>query len=190
MKENPETVAPKKVSRKRRQQKRSAWILSGIVAAMMVPRLASGLMRPIQAQNQATVTVPTATAVTAQGKAEAALTTFFTLLDEQRYEEATTYYGGSYDVLVEYNPDDAANHGALLRDACTRNGFQCLPLKRVHDAQAQADGSYVFTVTFAQDDGSLLTQPTDSGGTRSEFAFRVMPVNGRYLVQDLPVYLP
>lgn len=187
---DPETQ-PKPIPRKKRKQKRSAWILTGGLVVMMVLRMAAGLARPLQASSHPTTVPATATAVTDAARAEAALTTFFNLLVEHRYEEATTYYGGSYDALISVNPQDSTNHGTLLQDACTQDGYQCLPVKRVKSVQQQTDESFVVTVTFAQEDSSLLTQPTGTNGTfRTEFPFTITRVNGRYLVQDLPVHLP
>lgn len=181
-----------KVYVKNHKQKRSAYILSGMLISMMLLRLVTGLIRPSpsssasQANHAATATV-VATPNT-QDIAQSALQKYFQLLHDHRYTEAVTYYGGSYDELASLNPDDASNHADLLKDACTQNGYQCLTVKSVTGAEAVDSDTYTFRVEFTQDDGSLLVRPSDQAGVDSfVFPFTVKQVEGHYLVQELPI---
>lgn len=183
---------PKPKSGGNRKQKRSAYILSGVLISMMLLRLVTGLIRPSPSSTASRAShTATATAVATpntQDIAQSALQKYFQLLHDRRYAEAVTYYGGAYDELASLNPDDASNHADLLKDACTQNGYQCLTVKSVTGVEAVDSGTYAFRVEFAQDDGSLLVRPSDKAGVDTfVFPFTVKQVEGHYLVQELPV---
>jgi hypothetical protein len=95
--------------------------------------------------------------------AEQALLHFFEDLHAGRYAEAAELYGGSYEVPIDHNPPvDPNDHAALWRNACTINGGQCLLIRSV-----------------------ILRTSV------SEFSYRVITADGgRFLVQDLPPYVP
>jgi hypothetical protein len=124
---------------------------------------------------------------------------FFGHLSAGRYEEAGQLYGGSYEVLSEYNPTlDPHDHAAMWQAACTSNGFLCL---RVRSAHLQEDGSakaeYRFLVEFSTPDDQLFVRGPCCGASEtemppeSEFLFAVVRTeDGAYRVQDLPVYIP
>lgn len=179
--------------KKRRSSKgrRSAIILSAVLIGMMVIRMVAGLVRPNRSTGANVSSVATATAVAtpnAQEIAQSALQRYFQLLHDGRYAEAMTYYGGSYDELARLNPDDAASHADLLKDACTQNGYQCLTAKTITRAEAVAADVYTFQVEFAQADGSLLVRPSaDAEVDAFAFPFTVKVVEGNYRVQELPV---
>jgi heat shock protein HslJ len=130
-------------------------------------------------------------------QAREALQTFFSLLHDQRYSEAVQYYGGDYETLREWNPTVLGDdHAKLFQNGCSQNGLQCLVIKTVLQEEEISTGQYLFTVEFAQDDGSLFTRGPCCGVTETEmppvsqFAYTVRKVNGQFLVQELPVYVP
>lgn len=119
-------------------------------------------------------------------QARAALQEFFSLLYDQRYEEAIQYYGGDYDILQEWNPTVAGDdHAQLFQNGCILNGLQCLGLMTVLQEQEVSPGQFLFTVEFVQDDGRLFSRGMDS-----QFTYTVRNVDGVFLVQELPVYVP
>lgn len=183
-------VTPGK-KKKSSKGKRSAYVLSGVLIAMMLIRLVAGLVRPTPsaASRANNTTTPTAVApASTQEIAESALEKYFQLLHDGRYAEAMTYYGGSYDELASLNPDDASSHADLLKDACTQNGYQCLDVKSVTGVEAVSADAYAFRVEFAQEDGSLLVRPSDQTGVDTfVFPFTVKHVGEDYLVQELPI---
>ena len=128
--------------------------------------------------------------------ARAALTAYFDALNAGRYDEAAQLYGGGYAVLVEDNPSISADdHAALFEAACKVNGFQCLKIKEIiKDNQPSFDLSG-FVVQFAASDGTVFKQPAIEGnGTqqpeRTDFEYSVRKVAGKFLVQELPPYVP
>jgi hypothetical protein len=183
-------MAPHK-KKKISKEKRSAYILSGVVIAMMLIRLVAGLVRPTPtaASRTGNAVAPTTVAThTPSEIAASTLETFFNLLHDHRYAEATTYYGGSYEDLAALNPDDADSHANLLKDACTTNGYQCLTVKSVSAGDEAAADTYSFNVEFGQADGSFLVRPSGETGIDAfAFPFTVKHVGDDYLVQDLPV---
>lgn len=128
-----------------------------------------------------------------------ALTAFFDHLNAGRYPEATELYGGSYEVLIGYNPDlDPQDLAGLFRNGCTVNGLQCLEVRDARlQEQVPATGEYRFLVEFSTADGELFVRGPCCGATEeempseSEFLFTVVRGgDGEYRVQDLPVYVP
>lgn len=131
--------------------------------------------------------------------ARQALVSFFDRLSVGDYGGASEWYGGSYAVLAGYNPDvGLENHEELFRNACTLNGFQCLPVRSARQVGGSADaGEYKFSVEFSIANGELFVLGPCCGATeaeqpaQSEFVFRVVEVaEGEYHVLDLPVYVP
>jgi hypothetical protein len=131
--------------------------------------------------------------------AQGVLIEFFKYLNDGDYLSASSLYGGSYEVLAEYNPElDLEYSAALLRNACTINGFQCLQVQSVTLQQGGAHtGEYRFVVEFLAPDGGRFILDPCCGSTetdmapRSQFEFTVVHIGeGTYQVQDLPIYAP
>ena len=119
--------------------------------------------------------------------AELALKAFFGALNDGRYSAASQLYGGSYDVLRQYNPHLGANDRFnLLKAACEQNGFQCLRVRRI--VANDYDGSeYRIVVEFAGADGGRFVRAIDG---QSRFAYVVRGgSDGRFRVLDLPPYV-
>jgi hypothetical protein len=143
-------------------------------------------------------TIQPATAADDQSEAEAALITFFDLLQTGRYTEAAEYYGGSYESLARWNPAvDASDHAELLRNGCTVNGLQCLQPRAVTQMESTPTGEYTFLVEFETTGGDLFVLGPCCGADETEqppvsqWSFHVLKNNaGRYLVMDLPPYAP
>lgn len=132
--------------------------------------------------------------------ARAVLVAFFDALNGGWYAEAAVQYGGSYEGLVDMNPDvDPTDHAALLERACTTNGFQCLRVKEIVQQVQDSPDSYTFTIEFLNPDGSLFVRGACCGASetdmppQSRFDVVVMsvPQAGNALrVQNLPIYVP
>jgi hypothetical protein len=117
-------------------------------------------------------------------KAREALFQFFSLLQAGRYDEAIAYYGGDYDVLRDWNPNvPADDYAQLFENGCTVNGLQCLAIRTVDPGVELEGGMYRFMVDFAAPDGSAF-------GAERQFTYTVKQVDGKFLVQELPVYVP
>jgi hypothetical protein len=131
-------------------------------------------------------------------KARNALTTFFELLHQREYEEAAALYGGDYQGLRDSNPLLAPqDYVALLTNGCEINGLQCLQVKRIVDEKVVSVAEYHFTVEFLNQDGSLFVRGPCCGGNatdfppESQFAYTIIrDCAGRFLVLELPVYVP
>ena len=119
-------------------------------------------------------------------QAREALLTYFSLLHDQRYDEAVYFYGGSYDLLRDWNPTVEPNdYATLLKNGCTINGLMCLEAQTIVQEETVSSSEFQFVVEFMNEDGSLFML-----GQQSQFTYTVMKVYGRFLVQDLPVYVP
>ena len=129
--------------------------------------------------------------------ARQALTDFFDHLNTGKYEEADAIYGGTYEQLVEFAPSlDVNDHAALWENGCEVSGLQCLTVRSVMYLEQTGD-ILVFNVEFNNADGALFVRGPCCGAdetempTVSQFSFRVQETpEGRYLVLDLPVYVP
>ncbi|NUQ86747.1 MAG: hypothetical protein HUU11_18770 [Anaerolineales bacterium] len=129
--------------------------------------------------------------------ARQALVAFFDSLNQGQYAEAAESYGGDYEVLIYHNPTlDPDDHAALWMNACTINGAQCLPV-RTATLKEQFGDEYVFVVEFSNPDGTLFVLGPCCGGSEtdfppvSQFEYRVQKTaDGKFVVLDLPVYVP
>ena len=132
-----------------------------------------------------------------EAQAQQVLLDFFSNLEQGNYASAQEVYGGSYEALVEINPDlDPDDHVTLLQNACQVNGFQCLDVRVVTFNELTSKGEYIFTVEFENPDGSLFELGSCCGETPTtspqfQFEYRVVESSdGSFLVLDLPVYVP
>jgi hypothetical protein len=130
-------------------------------------------------------------------KARDALTSYFSLLQEGRYTEATDYYGGDYEILRGWNPDvDGDDYVTLFTRGCTANGLMCLPVGDIVTEEQVSATEFRFTVEFVNDDGTQFVRGPCCGATeeemppQSEFTYTVKKVDDKLLVQELPVYVP
>jgi hypothetical protein len=129
--------------------------------------------------------------------ARAALTAYLEHLNEGRFEEAVKYYGGSYEELVYFNPDiDQSDHASLFEAACTINGMVCLPLMNVVDEAQISSAEFRITVELKDEDGKQFVFGPCCGADPAEeppqtqFLYTVLKVDGEFLVQEPPIYVP
>jgi hypothetical protein len=129
--------------------------------------------------------------------ARAALTAYLEHLNEGRFEEAVKYYGGSYEELVYFNPDiDQSDRAALFEAACTINGMVCLPLMNVVDEAQISSADFRITVELQDEDGKQFVFGPCCGADPAEeppqtqFLYTVLKVDGEFLVQEPPIYVP
>jgi hypothetical protein len=120
------------------------------------------------------------------------LVRYFKLLHDGYYDEAVKLYGGSYDMLAEWNPDVPANHyGQLLAAACDAQ-LRCLGVSRVVYAKALSTSQFEFAVEFKNDDGTTFERKAccgSSGPPNSQFTYTVEKRGGEMRVLGLPVYV-
>jgi hypothetical protein len=128
--------------------------------------------------------------------ARQALVDYFSALDQGQYAWAISLYGGSYEPLVEMNPDiDSFDLDRLWENGCTLNGLQCLPVRSA-TIKEQTDNTFVFTVEFNNPDGSRFVLGPCCGADATQmppveqFTYQVDKKDGKFLVMDLPVYVP
>jgi len=120
-------------------------------------------------------------------QAREVLQAYFDLLHDGRYAEAASYYGGNYEILWEWNPTVAHDdHATLLENGCKVNGLHCLAIKDIAGEEEISSGEYLFTVEFlAGDGGTFVSEPSIE-----QFSYTVKKVDEKYLVQELPIYVP
>jgi hypothetical protein len=127
-----------------------------------------------------------------------ALTAFFAHLHAGEYEQAAGLYGGTYDVMIDHNPEiDPDDRAALFRNACTINGAQCLETGRVVLEEQSTPTKFRFAVQFKNEDGSLFELGPCCGATEADqppqsvFMYTVVKSTADdYVVLDMPVYGP
>lgn len=130
-------------------------------------------------------------------QAKDVLMRYFDCLEGGDFEEAANLYGGSYELLQNYNPDlDSDDREEMLSRACYQNGFQCLQIQVATFNELTEKGEYIFTVQFLDAEGELFVLEACCGEqpeTPPEFQFEYRVVKngyGDYQVLDLPVYVP
>jgi len=131
-------------------------------------------------------------------QASHALQSYFNALQAGLYQEAAQWFGGSYEPLQAMNPDIAPeNTVALFERACTLNGYHCLEMDSLLLTHVTQAGNYHFEVSFTDSEGNLFVVNPCCGADLETlppawlFQFSVqVDANGRYKVQELPVYTP
>jgi len=137
------------------------------------------------------------TALTGSEQAIEALEAFFERLSKEDYAGAAELYGGSYETLVNWNPEiPESNTESLWQKGCQINGLQCLTVRSAKLVE-ESDGELVFTVEFNNPDGELFVQGPCCGADEtqmppaSQFQVRLQKTpQGGFLVLDMPVYVP
>lgn len=125
-----------------------------------------------------------------------ALVDYFSALSQGQYGKAVALYGGSYESLIDMNPEvNSFDLEGLFENGCTINGLQCLEVRSATLKEQNGD-TFLFTVEFSNPDGSLFILGPCCGASATEmppveqFTYRVDKKDGRYLVMDLPILLP
>ncbi len=145
-----------------------------------------------------TLTASMDTSSTDSDKAYDTLKSFFSLLSKGHYAEAAGLYGGSYEMLVSFNPEIGMNdQAALWQNGCQINGLQCLTVRSAELVRMDVD-IFVFVVEFNGAGGSLFVREpccgadeTQSSLPVSQFEVRVQKtVDSKFMVLDMPVYVP
>jgi hypothetical protein len=142
--------------------------------------------------------VSTATPNSNEAQAQKALVEFFRLLHDGDYLGASDIYAGSYQWLIDVNPDlPATDHARLLQQGCQFNGLMCLEVLRAEPAQMVSPTEYLFQVEFQLEDGSLFVLGPCCGADETEmppistFQYRVLQAeDGSWMVEKLPQYVP
>jgi hypothetical protein len=127
-----------------------------------------------------------------------ALTDFLENLHTGKYDKAAQLYGGTYEIMINHNPEILPeDHVALLRNACTINGAQCLEMRSATQDEKISGSQFIFSVEFQNADGSLFVLGPCCGEndadfqSRSSFLFEVSKsTGGTFLVMDMVPYAP
>jgi len=130
-------------------------------------------------------------------EAEKTVTQFFQLLSTNDYSQAAGMYAGDISDLQYLNPSiDETEIETLWRNACTINGFQCLPIKRILNVEKFSLNEYHLRVEFQNPDGSLFLLGPCCGASEeemppvSQFDVYVIERSGDYYITSLPVFVP
>jgi hypothetical protein len=131
-------------------------------------------------------------------QAEKVLIDYFSALNQGDYSKAVDHYGGSYEILQEYNPNlEPEDHIALLKAGCELNGLMCLPVQEILSVQTSDPHEFIFEVEYANPDGSVFFLGPCCGETEetmppiSTFMVEVRcQGEGSCQVLDLPPYVP
>ena len=148
----------------------------------------------VQVEVSATATISAISiAISDDQVASSTLVEFFEHLNAGRYEEAGHLYAGTYQIMIDQNPAiDPQDHVALLRNACTINGFQCLQIRVVGIDRKPSHTEYIFGVQFQNNDGSLFVLETEAATMPiSFFEIKVIKTpQSEFCVMDMPPYMP
>ncbi len=125
------------------------------------------------------------------------LESYFEALNRGDYAKAAALYGGEYETLTGWNPDvDPHDRAILWERGCQQNGLQCLTVRSA-TLKDQNGEAFTFIVEFNNPDGSLFVLGPCCGADetdmppQSKFNYRVIKsAEGKFLVMDLPVYVP
>lgn len=139
---------------------------------------------------------PSPTAPAEITQAEAVLIGYFAALAAGDYSNAAEVYAGPTESLEANNPDvNPDDLPRLLERYCTQNGGVCLPVESFLRREAAAADTFVFSVQFANRDGTTFEigpccGEEDTGQRTREFTYTVLLLEGEFKVFELPPYLP
>jgi len=123
-----------------------------------------------------------------------ALVAFLEAMRDGDYAAAEALYGGSYEVLTDWNPTlDPSDEVGLLEATCTSQ-LRCeLTVRRILGGLEVAEG-WEFWIEFQDPEGQLWSSGpccgSDTDPTVSQFLFVVAPGPEGPRVLTLPVYTP
>ena len=100
--------------------------------------------------------------------------------------------------MIEHNPSiDPSNHAALMQNAGKINGAKCKEVKTTGLGRKVSTMEYDFMVDFQNTDGTLFGRGQDCEGNETDsppqsmFIYTVIKdVRGKFLIMDMPPYLP
>jgi hypothetical protein len=133
--------------------------------------------------------------------AQQTLVDFFSLLHHGEYAEAlerfaddegTQFFETARRNNFEVDPNDEV---ALIEAACTFQ-LQCMEILNVVNGEQISDSEFIFTVEFANPDGTLFVLGPCCGSNETEmppvsqFEYRVEKVGSEFFVHGSPVYVP
>ena len=131
--------------------------------------------------------------------AQQTLLDYLALLHEKKYEQAAQYTADDPDFwqgLRDNNPSvDPNDRAGLLKNACELQGV-CLEVRSLVSAQQVTEDEFLFAVEFSNPDGTLFVRGPCCGGNatdfppESQFSFRVMKVDGAFVIYGGPIYVP
>ncbi len=144
---------------------------------------------------------PAAEGITDLDHARQTLIDFFSLLSNGDYEGAVLRFADDaetdfYATALRNNVDvDPASPAALMEAVCTYQ-LRCMEILNVVSGQQVSETDFVFTVEFANPDGTLFVLGPCCGSNETEmppvsqFEYRVEKAGSEFLVHGSPVYVP
>ena len=125
------------------------------------------------------------------------LVSYFDLLSEEKYLSAASYHGSGYEYLQNFCPnyDPETQKSELFACACA-NALKCLKILHVLEQKSVSSSSYVFTVQFANPDGTLFKKLPCCGATeetmptQTDFDYTVEKTGEGYKVTTQLIYIP
>ena len=133
--------------------------------------------------------------------AQQTLIDFFSLLHNGEYGEAVERFADDaetafYETAQRNNVDvDPSDHAALMEAACTYQ-LRCMEILNVVSGEQISDTEFIFTVEFADLDGTLFVLGPCCGSNETEmppvsqFEYRVAMVGSEFFVHGSPIYVP
>ena len=141
-------------------------------------------------------TPPSPTAPAELAQAEAVLIGYFAALASGDYANAADAYAGPTLGLETNNPDvNPDDLPRLLERYCTQNGGVCLPVEALLRREAATSDTFIFTVQFANPDGTTFEigpccGEEDTGQRTREFTYTLLLLDGDFKIFELPPYVP
>jgi hypothetical protein len=128
--------------------------------------------------------------------AREAMLSFFSALNEWRYDDAAALFGGSYDIYKTQDEAISADQPGMAWQIICTSEF-CLPVSDILESRQSASDTYEFLVGFASDNGFRFDysiccgnfDPTPST-TWFVYSVKVEKVDGQWKVMGGPIPLP
>lgn len=125
-------------------------------------------------------------------QAESTLRIFMDYVHASQFDSAAEIYAGDYSLARHWSVNRETEPSRML-EIMIRGGVTGLPIRRVYSKKFVSPDTFLFIVSFANDDGSLFHWGPfegEPGPAETRFSMTVIRVSGRYYVSSLPPITP
>ncbi|MFX3634572.1 MAG: hypothetical protein ACE3L7_15885 [Candidatus Pristimantibacillus sp.] len=120
---------------------------------------------------------------------EVVLEQYIQAITDHDSNELVRLYGGSYDWLVQFSPEENKDNKQKLIENYLKTIPQNLQLNEIVEKKEVSKDEYVYVITFKQEDGNLF-EVREADLKKSEFTYTVKKIDQQFKIMEVPPYQP
>lgn len=121
--------------------------------------------------------------------AEVVLKQYIQAIADHDSNELVRLYGGSYDWLVQFSPEENKDNKQKLIENYLITIPQNLQLNEIVEKKEVSKDEYMYVITFKKEDGTLF-EVREADLKRSEFTYTIKKIDQQFKVMEVPPYEP